>query len=804
MGMEIRRALRALVRTPGSAATAVLVLAMGIGLGAFMFSAIFAIFGRGLGLPEEERLHVLEVVSQENRLRTGTPQTPLAAPLAAGIEGAEVAAFTVAPMNLVSPQGPVRLEVTHLAPDGFTWVSDAPVLGRLPGVADLGGSELPIVLGHRAWQRDFGGRDDIVGVRLTADGRPLTVVGVMREGYAFPQTSEAWIPLDPEAIPRGEVPGGRVTLLLRRAPGTTAEVLDQRLAALARAAREADGALPADLEYETVTLIENNTGTAMFMTMLAMAAAVGLVLLVACANVANLLLARASERSAEVGIRAALGGGRVRVVLPFLVEALILAGLGALLGLVAVYAGMEWMDRAITTEGVGKPYFIEFVVDLPVVLFTVVLAVGTAVLAGIGPAIKASRTAPRAVLAEGGRGSGLRMSGLMKGLVVAEVALSATVLIGAGVTTRSLVELSRVDLGFVPDSILVARIDLVGESLADPTERVSLVNRLHARLVADPALANATLTRTLPGTEAIDPRLEVEGVVYRDEFAMPRGSIMRTTAGFFDVIGGGIVEGRDFEEADLLAGADPVVLIDEPLAAQLFPGGGAIGRRVRMPEGWFGLEGWFRIVGIVPDATPQGLESGAEPGGLYFPLTTGSPDLVYLMVRTPGRSAEQLLPALRAAVAEVDPTLPLTGTEALSRSIDRGIWFYRVFGSLFTWFGAAALVMAALGLFAVLSFSVTRRRAELGIRIALGAETGQVLSLVSRQSALLVAVGLVLGLGLGWLAAGAIEILSFRTSPRDPLIYLLVAVAIFGVAVVATLQPLRRATRIPPVEALRR
>jgi predicted permease len=804
MGVEIRRALRALVRTPGSSGIAVAVLALGIGLSAFMFSMIWAVFGRGLGLPEESRLVALEVVSQESRLRTGRPAVDLAAPLAGGVAGAEVASYEVTPMNLVADHGPFRLEVTHLTPNGFPWVAGTPVVGRLPVEADLRATETPIVLSHRAWLREFGGREDAIGTRLTSAGRPMVVVGVMERDYAFPQTAEAWTVLDPAAVARGETPGGRVEVLFRLDAGANLDVLEQALEARAIAAREAAPGLPTDLRYETTTLIERYTGREMFYTLLAMAAAVALVLLVACANVANLLLARASQRTAEVGIRTALGGGRLRAVLPFFLEALLLGALGAMVGIAGVVVGMDALSRTLTTEAVGKPYFIRFAVDGAVLAFTLTLSVGVALLAAVGPAIRASRVSPRGVLAEGGRGGGgMRMSGLMSGLVVAEVALSAVVLVGAGVTTRSMFELSQVDFGFEPDAIAAARIDLVGGPLEEIEARHDLVRRLAEGLAGDPDLAFATVTRTLPGTEALDPRIEVEGADYPSEQDMPRGSIMRTTAGFFGVTGGGITEGRDFEVADFLPGADPVVLIDEPLAAALFPGGRAIGRRLRVPGGWFGLEGWFRIVGVVPDAMPQGLEPGAEPGGVYFPITASDPDLVYLLARTPGRTPEELVPALRRAVESVDPTLPVTMTGSLGGRIEQGLWFYRVFGSLFSWFGVAALVMSALGLYAVLSFSVTRRSVELGIRIALGAETGRLVSLVSRQAGRLVLLGLTVGLALGWLSAGAIRTLAFRTDPRDPLIYLAVVAIIVVVASLATAHPLRRAVRTHPVDALR-
>lgn len=800
VGIELRRAARGLVWAPGSSATAVLVLAMGIGLSAFMFSVILGFFHRGLGLPEEERIRVVEVLSPEEGLVSGNPGAALVAPLMEGLESGKVAAWDVVSANFQTPSRPVRLSTTYLSPGAFRLLGLEPALGSAPRRED-GGGEVPLVVSHRAWQRDFGGRTDIVGLQLRSDDTPMTVVGVMPPGFHFPETQDAWTLLPAEAFRRGETPTGRMNLAVRLAPGRSVEQLDAELRT--RASRVvADGAgLPSDLSYRSVSLMERYTGSALLALLLAMAAAVGMVLLAACANVANLLVARAGERTAEVGVRAALGGSRLRVVLPFLLESLLLALGGAALGVAMAYQGVEVLDAALSPELTRRPYFIRFAIDAPVLAFSLGVAVVAALLAGIGPALRAAAVPPASVMGSAGRGATLRSGRLARILVVAEVALSSAVLVGAGVTGASLLELGRVDVGFDPAPVMTARMALVDDAWSDPGTRGDLMARYLERLDERPELEAAALAANLPALGAVDPRLEVEGVTYARDEDRPLGSVMSVSPGFFRVLRRPVVAGRDLRPGDGLA--ERVVLVDEPLARATFPDGGALGGRIRIHQGEGARGEWHRIVGIVPDVTPQGLGPDTDPGGIYFPLLQEPPGFVSVMARGPGEDPEALLPAMRAALGEVAPGLPLYLEAPLDARIQETLWFYRIFGTVFLGFGVAALAMAGLGLHAVVSFSVTRRRTELGVRRALGADGRGLVRLVGTRVVREVAVGLGLGLTVGWLMGSSIQALAFQVDPRDPRVFLAVAALVGMVALVATTAPLRRALRADPVEALR-
>ena len=801
-GMEWKRVWRGLARSPGSSATAVVVLGMGIGLTAFMFSIIVGMAFRGFGLPDEGRLRVVEVSSQTDRFTSGMPQARLVESLFSGVDGAQVGGFDVTSANLVVDGRPIRLSAAFMTPNGFEILGIQPAMGRVPSTAEASNtSDTPMVISHRAWTEELGAREDIVGLSVWQAGQAMTVVGVMPEGFGFPQTEDAWIPIEAGRFERGESPTGRATVVMRLDAGVSPDRLDEALAARAVGARTADPALPQDLEFRSVSLMERYTSDQIIAVLMAMGVAVGMVLIVACANVANLLGSRASQRIGEVGLSVAIGGSRGRVIFPFFVEALILAIAGAALGIVVAHWGIGVIDAATSVERTGRPYFIRFLIDGPVLAFTAGIAVLAALISGASPALKAARVSPAVIMKERASGDSVRVGRWNHVLVVAEIALSTAVLIGTAGTVKSLVNLARVDLGFDPAPIMTSRVALSGERYEAAEARNEFARRYLDRLREQPGVAAAAVASNLPAVGAVDPLLDVEGSSWERDEDRPRGSVISISPGFFDVLGQPMVEGRDFNAAD--ADGDPVVLIDQPLAQMLYPGGGALSGRIRLYDADDPGGTWYRIVGIAPDVTPQGLDPDADPGGLYFPLMADGPRFVSSLVRGAGTDPVSVVPAMRAALAQTDADQPMYLVEDLPGRIDEGIWFYKTFGSLFLYFGVAALSMAGLGLYAVLSSSVTRRRRELGVRMALGADRRMVVAAISRVAFIQIGVGLAIGLAFGWVAGGMIQILAFEVDPHDPAIFLGVAGLIAMVSVAATLSPTLRALRISPVQALR-
>jgi predicted permease len=801
MTVEIRRAWRGMLRRPGSAAAAVAVLGLGIGLCTFMFSIIFGIFFRGLGLPQEEELRVVYAVAPS----VGPARVAL---LPADIEAVReglgsvdgVAAYWTAPANLVWSGGATRLSALYVSGAGLSLLRVSPALGRLPPPAgDVPGGEAGLVLSDRAWREELGGDPAVLGLRVAVNGRATAVVGVMPEGFRFPQNEDAWLALDPRLDLGGLDDVSPPAVYARLSPGVDPERLDAELAALSTGLRAGEEDRAFDWTLTSAAPVELATGSRLFALFTAMAGAVGLVLVVACANVANLLLARASLHAREVGVRVALGCSRLRVLVPFLTEALLLASLGALLGVGLAAAGIEAMDAVVTTERTGRPYFIRFALDGPALAFTGLLTGGTAVLAGIAPALRSSALPVAATLRGDGRGTPtLRPGRLAQVLVVVEVALSCALLVGAGVMTRSLVDLGRHDLGFDPAPVLTARMGLTGPAYPDQASRSESLDALLERLRAAPGLEAAALSDELPAHDARDARLEVAGSPLERPEDLPRASVLAVSEGFFEVLGRETLQGRPFTSADGID-APPVAIVDAPLARALFPDGRAVGGRVRV----HGSEDWRTVVAVAPDVTPQGFERGARPGGLYVPLRQSPTAEVSILVRVRLGPAAAAAPALREAVRTVDPELPLHRVAPLEDRIAQGTWFYGIFGSLFVVFGLASLLMASIGLYGVLSFSVATRRSELGMRMALGAAPSAVLGLVARQSGTQVAAGVALGLLLAWSTVSAVTALSFQADPRDPVVFAGVAVVVAVVAAVATWVPALRAVRVDPARALR-
>jgi hypothetical protein len=747
MEMEFKRAFRGIGRQVGSSITAVVVLAMGIGLSAFMFSMISGTYFRGMDLPDEERLHSVQAVSAENDLATGNMQASLAAPLFEELAGAETIGYDVTSANIVTDEGALRLSAAFLTPNAFPLLLPSPVMGRLPSIGEASSGESPMVISHRAWTDEFGARPDVIGLEVWRDGSPMTVVAVLGEGFRFPQLQDAWIPLARERFARGDTPTGRASVILKTRDDLSRVQVDALLGARGSGARAVDPSLPSDLTYQSETLLRRFTGDEFLAALLAMAAA------------------------------------------------------GAFLGLLVAGWGVDIMEAASASERTGRPYFMRFAIDGPVLLFTTLVTVTTALVAGVSPAIMAAGISPQIVLKRGGRGTAPRMGRLSHVLVVAEVALSTAVLVGAGVTARSLLNLQRLDLGFDPTPVMSARLGLIGDRYESEEDRRAFVRRYLDRLTQHQDLRRVALGSNLPVMGAVDPLLEVEGSSYARREDRPRGSVLQVSPGFFDVLGVEVLEGRDFGDGDVY-GAEPVVLVDLPLVQVAFPRGDALGSRIRIYDEETSDAPWHRIVGVVPDVTPQGLDPEADPGGIYFPLLADAP--VFVSVLATGATADPLsaMEGIRSALRAVDPEQPLYLDESLVSRIDGGIWFYRTFGSLFIYFGIAALAMMGLGLYSVLSFNVTRRRSELGVRLALGARGHTVVGLVSRLAVIQVGTGLALGLALGWLASSAVQLLSFHVNPRDPWIFVGVAACIALVACVATLNPLRKALDISPVQAL--
>jgi len=798
---DLRFSLRMLRKHPALTAIVVLTLALGIGLTGSMYGIVHGAL-RDLPFKDADRLYHLETNN-----------------LSKGIESMEVtlhdfldwreqqttfeglAAFYGGTVNLAGDGGrPERYSGAYMTTNAFDLLRVAPLLGRTfrPG-EDAPGAPPVAVIGHGLWQSRLGGDSGVIGRELRLNGRLVPVVGVMPEGFEFPIQHQVWLPLDldPAEIERGEGPTLEVYGRLRDGVSADHAALEmatiaERLATAYPEVSEGVGSVikPYTHEYvgrEPRTLLKVMLG------------AVFGVLLIACVNVANLLLARGVERSREVAVRSALGATRRRVVAQLLTETLVLTTAGAVLGLGLAAAGIKMFSDAIAPT--DPPFWIDVRLDPAVLAFVAGLTVVVSLVSGLVPALRATGGRVGEVLADESRGSsGLKVSRLSRGLVIAEVAVSCGLLVGAGLMVKSLVNLRTVDYPFSTD-LFTARVGLFESDYPEEADRLRFYEDLERRLAELSGVRSAALTTTMPGLESWRVRLGLEGESYERDQDRPLARMQVVSAGYFDTLGVQPVEGRLLTGEDR-DGGPPAVVVNRSFAASHFPGVSPLGRRLRLGDaGDADEEPWRTVVGVVPDLKMSGPED-EEPQGLYVPRTQYDVRFMSIVLATAGPPLG-VTEAVREAVTSIDADLPIYYVQTLEQAILRANWFYGVFGTIFMVFGVVALALAAVGLYGVMAFAVHRRTHEMGIRMALGARAADVLRLILRQGAWQVAIGLTAGVGLAALLARGLEVLLFDVEPWDLSVFVGIAALLAATGALACLVPARRAARVDPSTALR-
>jgi predicted permease len=798
---DLKHGARMLLKNPGIAVISVLAFTLGIGLTTTMFSIVYGAIYRGLPFDEPEELLHLE--------RSNLPED---------IESMEVtihdfhdwraqqttfealAAFYARSSYLADAEDrPERYTGTFISANFLDLLGVQPLLGRgfLQG-EDRPGAEPVLLLGYSVWRDRYGSAPDVVGRTVRLNGQTMTVIGVMPEGFEFPIESYLWTPLrlDPLATPRGE--GLTLEVFGRLKDGVTIERARAELGAIAQRLAVENPETNEGIGVVIKPYTEEFIGEEPVQLLHFMLLAVFLVLLVACANVANLLLARAAVRTKEVAVRAALGASRTRVVLQLLAEAFTIAAAGGILGLGLGWVGVELFNRAIVVA--DPPFWIDIKIDPAAVIFTAVLVVVSALAAGIMPALKASGTNVNDVLKDENRGSSsLRIGRLSKGLVVAELALSFGLLVTAGLMIKSVVNAAHIPFGFATEDVFTARLGLPAADYPDSLSQIQFYDRLEPLLEARYGAQNVTLARSFPGLGSEGQRVAIEGQAYERDQDYPGTRWVRITPGYFETFGARLREGRDFNRLDN-AEALPVAIVNESFAARHFGGESPVGRRIRLGDSR-STEPWRTIVGVAPDMYLDGPEN-EEPEGLYVPLHQSPDEWVGIAIRSAGAPLA-ITPEVRDIVASIDGDMPIYFVDTLAGWIREGTWFIRVFGTIFMIFGGVALFLAAVGLYGVMAFSVRQRTKEMGVRMALGAQGGDVLRLIVRQGALQLTLGLVLGLGLAVLLSRGMDVILFGVEPLDPATFGTIILVLAATGLVASLIPARRATRVDPVIALR-
>jgi predicted permease len=508
----------------------------------------------------------------------------------------------------------------------------------------------------------------------------------------------------------------------------------------------------------------------------------------------------------EAGVRVALGAGRLRVMTPFLAEALLLAAVGAVVGTGLAYEAVHLFDRATDPAMTGRPYFVRFVVDVPVLLFAVGVTGLTALMAGAAPAFQVGRADVNEILKDESRGSSsLRAGRLGKVLVMVEVAFSVALLVAAGLVTRTIAELRAFQLPFDPTAYATGRITLFDTDYPTRETRQRYWTDAERSSAATPGVAGAALAAGVPGVGSGMTRIRLEGKTYEEPTDRPMTHAEMVTPSYFPLLDAEVLAGQTFGDQHTHDAA-PVAVVNRSVAQRFWPGESALGRRFR--TGTADTIPWLTVIGVVEDLQMQGFQPAGSPGaipdGYYVPVAQNDPTGLNLIVRAAGSGKPAaLLPALRETLHELDPDVPIFDVRTIQESAERSRWLYSVFGSVFIAFGLVAVFMASVGLYGVLAFSVSRRTQEIGIRMALGAGRREVLGLVLRQGLTQIGVGL----GVGLLAAaglsGVLKVVLFHVQPRDPWVFGGVILLVLAVGVVASLVPAGRATAVDPSVALR-
>jgi putative ABC transport system permease protein len=800
---DIRFGVRMLVRYPTLSIVSILTFGLGLGLATSVFSIVNGALYKGLPFDDADRIVLVVGTNAERNVQRG----PVSVHDLVVFRDRQTVfeafgAFVMLPVNLSGDgQQPARFSGGALAVGALQSLRVEPVLGRLfRDGEDRVGAEPVVLLGHRLWQERFAGSPNVIGRTVRANGIARTIVGVMPPGFAFPDLEELWIPLvlDPLATPRGQGPSYRAMGRLR--PGISIA-----------AARAQFGAMSSSLEKEfpltnrgavaSVTpFLEGSLGPQLYALLYTMLGAGIGVLLIACVNVSNLLLARASLRQREVAVRLALGAGRGRVLAQILTEVSVLAVAGALVGLVISVGCMRWFVAAIQSD--PPPFFITFDLDVRVLLFVTGVTCAAAVFAGLLPALQATRLNVASTLKDEGRAAtGFRAGRFSGALIVAEMTVSCALLIAAGLMVKSVAQVSTVRLPFTVDTISTARINMPQTQYPDLAGRIRFYNQLLPKVQAIPAVEAATLSDGLPASGNGTVAIQVAGRTYARDIDYPLIREGIITPGYFQTFQARVLRGREFTDRDQL-GQQMVALVNETFARRFFKGGDPIGRQIKKGRA-DSKEPWLTIVGLVPDMLMQGFGNTTEsPAGYYIPIAQS--DVGYgVNIAARGRGGPAaILPALRAAVASLDPDLALYDVRPMQDVVDQQTMFYSVFGTFFFAFGAAGLFLAAAGLYGVMSFAVTQRTREFGIRSALGAQSGQLMLLVMRKAIVQSAIGLTLGLALGVLATGPLQPLLYEVHPRDPAVLAIVIVALSATGLLTGFIATRRVTRLDPVVAL--
>lgn len=803
---DLRFGLRTLSKNPGFTTVAVTALALGIGVNATVFSLSNAVLFKNLPFANSDQIFYLVTTNSTKPHWWWTfsyPDFRVIRDQMKSFDGIGAAKEVSANIsdNTASPEGYRGARITA---NTFSVIGQKPIAGRdfLPSDEQPGAAPVAI-LSYKVWENRYGKDPSVIGRTIRIDEEPTTIIGVMPAKLDFPREAEVWKPMIPNAEyekreNRGLTIYGHIAKHSSIKSATAeATTIMQRIAKEYPVTNKDISARAID--YNDLFTGQEGEIKTVFMAMLG---AVGFVLLIACANVANLQLARAVSRMREISIRVALGAGRWRIIRQLLIESIMISIVGGAISLPIALWGIRLFDDTVTAT--GKPPSLDFSMDFRAMMYLAAITIGTGILFGLAPALRLSKLDVNTALKDGGRGSsgggrGKYLSGL---LVVVEMALAVVLLAGAGLMIRSFMNAYRADLGIHTANILSMEIDLPNANYKLPEKQKAFFDRLKTSIDGVPGVEISTVATNLPLGGTWSFPYELEGHPQPDARRRPNLEAIVTMPDYFRVMGDQMLAGRDFTKGDGTPSALNVI-VNRLCAEAFWPGENVLGKRLRLYKKDV-AQPWLTVVGIVPDiaSNNQTRSQRVRTPLVYIPYGLETSSSMWLSARTlvPPSTLKQ---TFRRQVQAIDDSLPVFNLRTMDEQLERQNWPYKVFGTLFSIFAAIALGLASVGLYAVIAHSVNQRTQEIGVRIALGARDRNILSLVFSQGMIQLAIGLAIGLAAAFAVTKVLKTLLVDVSPTDPATFASVTLILTLAAGLGCLIPARRAMRVDPIEALR-
>jgi putative ABC transport system permease protein len=807
---DIRFALRTLRKSPGFTAVAVFVITLGIGINATVFTLANAVLFKNLPFDNSDHILYIEALNRTNG-DTDDISYPDFRDYRSQVKSFDgLGAMSGTSADISDKTGtPERYHGYFLSANSFSLIGQKPVAGRdfLPEDERPGAPPVAI-LSYGLWETRYAKDPGVIGRSIRLNEKPTVIIGVMAPGLQFPNNADLWMPL----IPTTEMEKREFrnfTLFGRLARNSNLKSAGIEMDTLSRRLSTEYSATNKDFGVTVKNFNDFANGGKIRVVFVAMLGAVGFVLLIACANVANLMLGRAVGRSREISIRTALGASRWRIIRQLLVESVIISIVGGALGWLIALWGIRVFDSAVSP--LGKPPFIIFTADYTVLAYIAAITLGTGILFGLAPALRLSRMDINLALKDGGHGT----SGALRGkylsaiLVVAEMSLAVVLLAGAGLMIRSFLKLYQMPLGANTDHVLSMRLLLRDSKYPNPSDEIAFHQLLTARMQALPGVEAVALTSNLPagGSQRFD--YELEGKPPVDERKRPHTDALVISPDYFRVVRVVPRAGRAFTEADGVTGY-PVVIVNDAFASSYWPSEDPLGKRLRLVAQPVGAkvgtpatpQPWLTVVGVVQNIVQNNVGENEREPIIYVPFRQRPQRGINVIARTQGPPAK-LGDTFRRQVQALDEDLPVFNLSTIDDFLERRNWPWRIFGTMFGIFAAIALLLASVGLYAVIAHSVGQRTQEIGVRIAIGASRWNILRLIFGQGMRQLGIGLVVGLAAAFGVTRVLSSLLVGISPTDPMTFTIVALVLTIAGMFGCLIPARRALRVDPVVALR-